>query len=161
MHNELNGLTKTLPGNIVREHEAREANSSEEGEGTALLANGNDLPEPPSGLRGLFLRFFEVQKYASFGSNLAMLNNTCLAEPVPAISEDKEETAYLHPALTAKMPKVWIAGDSLGKSTQLVEELPEQISITNEGAWVDEKGRIKVKLEDVRGLPVWKDKVYY
>ena len=158
MHKELNGLTKTLPVNIVRERESSIANA-EDGEGDTLL--NKTTPSPPAGLRGLFTRFFEVQKYASFDANLSRLHATKLAEPVPAMSEEKEESAYSHPAMSANVPTVWVAADKLGRSKELLAELPEQVKGTDEGAWVDEKGKVHIDRDDLKGLPVWKEKVYY
>jgi hypothetical protein len=159
MHKELNTLTKTLPSNVVREQEQRQNGDGEEGEDDPLL--GGAPRERPSGLRGIFAKFFEPQKYASFRSNLAMLNRTRLAEPVPALPEETEATAYLNPALTAKVPKLWIAKDELGTSKKLMQELPKEIEITDEGAWVDEKGRVHFDKQNLRDIPIWKDKLYY
>jgi hypothetical protein len=160
MHKELNGLTKTLPANVVREQEQRlNAETGDEEEADPLL--GNPPRERPSGLHGLFLKFFEVQKYASFRSNLAMLNKTQLAEPVAALSEEKEASAYLNPALTAKVPTLWIPKDEFGTSTKLMKELPKEIEVTDEGALMDDKGKVHFDKQNLRDLPVWKDKVYY
>jgi hypothetical protein len=165
MHQELNGLTKTLPSARVREREAHLNGEYEETEGeneeTDPLLSSKPPPTPPSGLAGLFRRFFSPQKYASFSANLAKLSNTRMAEPVPSIPEDKEAGAYLHPALSAKMPVVWVAKDKEGRAEMLMEELHEQVKVTNEGAWVDDKGNVHIKKDELRALPVWKDKIYY
>jgi hypothetical protein len=160
MHKELNILTKTLPSNAVREVEQRQNGDEAVGEGEVDPLLGGKPRESPSGLRGLFLKFVEPQKYASFRSDLTMLDRTRLGEPVPAMPEE-DENAYLNPALTAKPPRLWIARDGLGTSKKLMHELPKEIQITDEGAWVDEKGNVYFDKQDLRQIPIWKDKVYY
>lgn len=158
MHNELGPLTRTLPNNLVRERE--QSSDEEAGEGDALLG-GAEPREQPSGLRGLFLKFFEPQKYASFHSNLRSLSKTRLGEAVPSIDDDKQESAYQHPSLTSNVPTLWIAKDELGTSKKLIEEVGKDIKVSDEGAWIDDKGKLEFDKENLRSMPIWKEHICY
>jgi hypothetical protein len=160
MHQNLNPLTKTLPSSIVHRSEL-DPSQGDDGEEQDPLLGGTNPRELPSGLGGFFFKFFEPQKYASFETNYKHLIKTSLGEPVPALSEEQEKKAYLPPAQTSNMSTIWIAKDDLGVSKHEIESLSKDLAVTDEGAWVDAKGKVKFDENDLRKLPIWKDTVYY
>ncbi|KAF2716493.1 DUF221-domain-containing protein [Polychaeton citri CBS 116435] len=65
------------------------------------------------------------------------------AEELPQMSEEELTKAYTAPAFTSKIPKLWLPKDPHGVSKQIIEENDEVgIPTTDEGAWLDEKGRL-------------------
>jgi hypothetical protein len=160
MHTNLNPLTKTLPSSIVHRSEL-DPSEGEDGEEQDPLLSGSNPRELPSGLAGLFFKFFEPQKYASFETNYKHLLKTSLGEPVSALSEEQEKKAYLPPAQTSKMSTLWIARDDLGVSKNELEALGKDLEVTDEGAWVNTKGKVEFDENALRDLPIWKDTVYY
>lgn len=160
MHRTLDPLTKTLPSSMVNRNEF-EASRDGDGEEQDPLLGGTEPPEPPSGVAGLFFKFFEPQKYVSFETNYKHLLKTSLGEAVPALSEEQEEKAYLPPAQTSKMPKLWIAKDDLGVSKKEIDAIGKDLDITDEGAWIDPTGKVRFDDSALRDLPIWKDNVYY
>jgi hypothetical protein len=80
-------------------------------------------------------------------------------EPVPKLTDKVVEHAYHHPAITAKVPKLWIVRDKLGVSRQEVRECKRVTEITDEGASFDEKGKILWDQERLRDAPIWEERV--
>ncbi|TLD21843.1 DUF221-domain-containing protein [Venturia nashicola] len=160
MHKTLDPLTKTLPSNAVNRSEL-DSYRNDDGEEQDPLLSVSEAHEPPSGVAGLFLKFFEPQKYVSFETNYKHLVRTSLGEPVSAMSEEQEQKAYLPPAQTSKTPKLWIAKDDLGVSKKEIEGLGKDLDITDEGAWVDPTGKVKFDESALRELPIFKANVYY
>jgi calcium permeable stress-gated cation channel len=72
------------------------------------------------------------------------LAETSANEPWPAVPKGEDlEKAYLNPVWTSKVPKLWIPSDHLGVSKQEIEQNAEcDISATDEGAEVDDKGKL-------------------
>lgn len=160
MHKTLDPLTKTLPSSMVNRSEL-EPIRNDDGEEQDPLLMGSNPREPPSGVAGLFFKFFEPQKYVSFETNYKHLLRTSLGEPVSGMSEEQEQKAYLPPAQTSKTPKLWIAKDDLGVSKKEIEALGKDLEVTDEGAWVDHTGKVRFDENALRQLPIWKDNVYY
>jgi hypothetical protein len=160
MHQNLNPLTKTLPSSMVHRSEM-ESEEGEDGEESNPLLGGTNPRELPSGLGGFLFKFFEPQKYASFETNYKHLLKTSLGEPVSPLSEEQEKKAYLPPAQTSKMSTLWIARDDLGVSKKEIEALTKDLDVTDEGAWVNSKGKVQFDENALRELPIWKKNVYY
>lgn len=70
---------------------------------------------------------------------------------IQAYPEAAERDAYLHPAVTAQPPLLWIPRDSLGISKQEVAHTSRVIAITDEDSWLDEKNKINWNME--KGQP--------
>lgn len=160
MHKTLDPLTKTLPSSMVNRSELGPS-QNEDGEEQDPLLGSVSSRELHSGLAGLFFKFFEPQKYVSFETNYKHLLKTSLGEPVSSLSEEQAQKAYLPPAQTSKMPTLWIAKDELGVSKKEIEALGKDLEVTDDGAWVDEKGKVRFDENALRELPVWKESVYY
>jgi hypothetical protein len=160
VYKELNPLTKTLPSSILHRNELGRDGDESEDEAAHLL--GRSKPrEPPSGLAGLVFKFFEPQKYASFEANYKALVATRLGESVPSMSEEQEAKSYLPPAQTSELPTIWIAQDETGISKKEIESMPEELKVTDKGAWITASGKVEFDKQSLRELPVWKDNVYY
>ena len=77
-------------------------------------------------------------------------------EDMEPLKDDEVEKAYLAPALTSKMPKLWIAKDKLGASKAEIE-LNEGAGMptTDEAAEIDEDGRLHWD-HDFEHVPIFK-----
>jgi hypothetical protein len=82
-------------------------------------------------------------------------------EPVPKLTDKIVEHAYHHPAITAKVPKLWIVRDELGVSRQEVRECKRVVESTDEGAHFDEKGKVVWDQGSLRDAPIWEERVEF
>ncbi|KAI1453716.1 DUF221-domain-containing protein [Annulohypoxylon moriforme] len=110
-------------------------------------------------------RFFEPQVFASHQAMRAWLqegdpyNNE---EDVPVYTEEQLEKAYLNPALTSPTPVIWVARDPMGVSRNEVTENEQRgLKASDQGAWLDENGRLKWSTQDFGEVPIWKKGVKY
>lgn len=108
-------------------------------------------------------RFLEPHVYASHKAMRAFLARTgAETDPAPEYSEQDLKKAYQNPSLTSKSPVIWLPRDNYGLSKKEVESLgAEDLEATDEGAWVDSKGKVDFERSDLRGLPVWKQPKAY
>ena len=75
---------------------------------------------------------------------------------------DDLRTAYLNPAMTSSTPMVWLAQDSAGASkSEIRENEKAELKATDQGAWLDDSGRVKWSVDDIDQVPIWKEKVPY
>ncbi|KAK7985437.1 hypothetical protein PG988_003059 [Apiospora saccharicola] len=80
----------------------------------------------------------------------------------PEYSEADLGKAYLNPALTSPTPLIWLAKDRIGATdNEIRENEGKGLKATDQGAWLDEKGRVRWSVEDVHEVPIWKEKVRY
>ncbi|RMZ76393.1 hypothetical protein DV737_g4866, partial [Chaetothyriales sp. CBS 132003] len=76
---------------------------------------------------------------------------------VPEYGEDELENAYANPALTSKTPKLWIPRDPSGVSKREIEENGAAgLATTDEGADLDDKGRVWWDQDDFTRAPIFK-----
>lgn len=77
---------------------------------------------------------------------------------VPTYTESQIANAYLHPALTAKAPLVWIPRDKNGVSEELKRRNQERADLetSDEGAEVDARGRMHWDEADLSKAPIFK-----
>jgi calcium permeable stress-gated cation channel len=79
------------------------------------------------------------------------------AEDDPHYTDEEVQNAYLNPALTSKMPKVWIAKDSRGVSKNELRENEEAgLPSTDDGAELSEKGNVVWDQDDFSTVPIFK-----
>lgn len=83
-------------------------------------------------------------------------------EDVPHYSEDEIKNAYLNPALTSKLPKIWIPRDAHGVSREeIAENEAAGLPTTDEGAELDEKGELQWDKDNFESAPIFKiPKIY-
>ncbi len=55
--------------------------------------------------------------------------------------------AYSPPSMRNKSPRLWIPRDAAGVSRQEVTHSNKVVEMSDEGAWIDEKGRLSLELE--------------
>jgi hypothetical protein len=151
----------------------------EEGEMAPLLAAEEGSPEedeedpsashvPATALRKLpktvsspTVKFLESYISASRNKAKAWLHDPSIRggndDVAPELSQEELETAYLNPALTSKTPKLWLAKDEMGISKHEIEE-NEAVGIpaTDEGAFLDEKNRVRWEEDDFSTVPIFK-----
>ncbi|KAI0477257.1 hypothetical protein GGR56DRAFT_636488 [Xylariaceae sp. FL0804] len=111
-------------------------------------------------------RFFEPHVFASYEAMRSWLQKgdhyDIEEDEAPDCEEEELRTAYLNPALTSSTPVVWLARDGLGTSANEVRENEDQgLRASDEGAWLDEKGRVQWSVHEFGKLPVWKEGIKY
>jgi len=67
--------------------------------------------------------------------------------PDPVYPDNVARDAYYPPSVMTPAPKLWIPRDPAGISRQEVAHTSKVISITDEGAWLDEKSRLAIDLD--------------
>ncbi|KAH8705436.1 putative DUF221 domain protein [Talaromyces proteolyticus] len=103
------------------------------------------------------VKFLRPDKYTDY----ATLRRLVPAHlEVPEYPTEVERDAYFHPAITSTLPLLWIPHDETGISKQEVEHTSRVIPITDEDAWIDEKGKLQWNVDKARP-PIYKEKIYY
>lgn len=105
-----------------------------------LLADGTKqiLPHAP-----IYKRFFLPHIYCSFQAVKSRLPEIYgLASPNELTSEDDIAGAYDYPYVHSQCPRVWLAKDPYGFSTQKVRELNTIVEISDANAVINEKALI-------------------
>ncbi|KAL7619550.1 phosphate metabolism protein 7 [Parahypoxylon ruwenzoriense] len=110
-------------------------------------------------------RFFEPQVFASYQAMRSWLRDGGEydnEEDIPAYTEEQLKKAYLNPALTSPTPLIWLARDQMGVSRNEVAENEQNgLKASDQGAWLDEKGRVKWSVDDFGKVPIWKQDVKF
>ncbi|CAJ2504972.1 Uu.00g123660.m01.CDS01 [Anthostomella pinea] len=111
-------------------------------------------------------RFFEPHVFATYESMKTWVHSgdhyDIEEDEVPEYKEEQLKKAYLNPALTSPTPLIWLARDGMGASKSEVQENGERgLKASDEGAWIDEKGRVKWSVQEIGKVPVWKQGVKY
>lgn len=106
---------------------------------------------------GLFGRSFDVRKFKSFASVRALVPNYA----PPRYEEDDVEHAYFDPAITSKVPKLWIPRDEMGISRKEIQDTRDVIPISDDFSWFNEKGKIVWDKERILDVPVWEKRIDY
>ncbi|KAH6637380.1 hypothetical protein C7974DRAFT_432319 [Boeremia exigua] len=86
--------------------------------------------------------------------------------PVPPYTRQDVLEAYLHPAMAQRREVIWLARDSTGLSKNEVAELLDRlgshhVEITDEGATMNEKGKVFWDDTNVKQAPLWKSPIVY
>lgn len=108
-------------------------------------------------------RFLEPQIYTSKEAMKQFLRHTAAnGDPPPEYSAEEIQNAYRNPSLKSKVPKIWLPKDDFDLSKMEIDSLAEVgIQATDEGAWVDHKGKVDFERQHLRSLPVWKSNPPY
>lgn len=113
----------------------------------------------PATFMGMVKRFFRPDLYASYA---------IMRQLVPRdfehiqYSPEVERDAYQHPAVTNVAPLLWIPKDTMGVSRQECAHTNKVTHMTDDGAFLDEKGRLRWSEEETGGRPpIWEERVYY
>jgi hypothetical protein len=89
-----------------------------------------------------------------------------LRHPVPPYTEQDVFEAYQHPSLAERQDVIWLPRDRTSVSKHEVPELQEAlgmygVKVTDEGATMNEKGKVEWDPNNLREAPLWQDKVIY
>jgi hypothetical protein len=122
---------------------------------------------PPSNTppkRSMFKRIFSPHTLSASEISASLAPH--LRHPVPPYSEQDVLEAYLHPALAQREEVIWLARDQGGVSRTEVAELQESlgnygVEVTDEGAVMNEKGKVEWNDESVTEAPLWDHRVIY
>ncbi|KAI1645199.1 DUF221-domain-containing protein [Daldinia loculata] len=109
--------------------------------------------------------FLEPQVFASYQAMRTWLQDGDLSngeENVPEYTEEQVQKAYLNPALTSPTPLIWIARDPMGVSqNEITENEKHGLKASDQGAWLNERGKLRWSVEEFEEVPIWKRDVTY
>ncbi|KAI1097971.1 DUF221-domain-containing protein [Jackrogersella minutella] len=110
-------------------------------------------------------RFFEPQVFTSYQAMRSWLQDEDsydIDEDVPEYTEEQLQKAYLNPVLTSPTPLIWIAKDPMGVSQNEVSENEQHgLKASDQGAWLDRKGKLQWSVREFGEIPIWKQGVIY
>ncbi|ENI11146.1 hypothetical protein COCC4DRAFT_122766 [Bipolaris maydis ATCC 48331] len=117
---------------------------------------------PPQ--RSLLKRIFAPHTLSTSEISASLAARLC--RPVAPYTEKEVLEAYLHPALAERQDVIWLPTDRPGVSKREVAELQENLGtfgtrVTDEGAIMNEKGKVEWDVDSVREAPLWKHRVIY
>lgn len=187
LNNAMEPLIQYLPKNMEHEEEElltfKSANVSNGADGpsqteatagpsgSAAVKHGGDADDVDAAEKGLthtspppshpkpnfFTKWLRPDIYCDYATMRRLVPNPL---DVPPYSDEDERDAYLHPAVTSQSPLLWIPSDPACVSKQEIVHTMRVIPITDEDAWLDEKGKI-VWNEEKGDPPIYKEKVEY
>lgn len=161
-------LEQYLPVDLALESENNEQapllTASEEGESDALRNTESNIERisnrthVPKKVATPVAQFLQPHIFASHTAMKAWLREGDFdADDVPEYSEEEVKKAYLNPAYTSKTPVVWLARDNMGVSkNESQENQSAGIASSDQGAWIDEKGKLKWSVDDFEEVPIFK-----
>ncbi|KAF1966987.1 DUF221-domain-containing protein [Bimuria novae-zelandiae CBS 107.79] len=160
-------LEKFLPADLNTEEEGEDApllsdRDTEEGLIESHVHRIVERTPIPSTYLSPLARFFEPQRYASHRAMRAWLHEGSKwdEDDVPQYSEEQLRKAYLDPAFTSQTPLVWLPRDEAGVSKKAAQDLEgNEVEASDEGAWVDEKGKVRWNTDDFGKVPIFKEGV--
>jgi len=116
-------------------------------------------PTKISAKRASFLaKFFDLRKFKSYNSAKTLVPEW----PEPRYEEEDAEIAYLDPAVTQQVPRLWIVRDELGMSRREIEDSRGIVEMSDEFAIFNEKGKVVWEgRERVSEMPIWEKRVDY
>ena len=174
-------LLNYLPKNLESEEEALLSGDSSDSKaplrdtgvadgvaGDSSAADANADPEKGIPMKGpaavadkpkgnFITRFFRPDIYEDYHT-LRKLVPHDFAEI--AYDPEVERDAYYPPAIGAGAPLLWIPRDNGGVSRQEVAHTSRVIEITDEDAYIDDKGKITWN-EEKGTPPIYEEKIYY
>jgi calcium permeable stress-gated cation channel len=81
-----------------------------------------------------------------------------MPDPTMTYPADYPTRAYWPPVMSTPLSKLWIPRDEAGVSAQEVAHSSKVIEITDEGAWLDENGKVTADMEKA---PFWEPRILY
>jgi hypothetical protein len=162
MNSALDPLLYNLPKTLEAEEESL---MSELENGTH---NGNEktpadgiIPAPhqkPS----LIAKFLKPHIFSDYAT-LRRLVPHDLADANNLYTPEVEANAYYPPCISSGTPLLWLPRDPAGVSAQEIAHTSKVIPITDEGATLNDKGKIEWDADGTNGSrpPIWEEKIYY
>lgn len=146
-------------------HHSKKSHSDDSSNGNYLLPRSADPPPPPQGIVGKIKTFIFPNKFSSAAVLSKYILSPHLTHPVRPYTHQERDEAYLHPALTAELPVIWLARDKYGLSRREVDacrhEVGEGLEVTDEAAWFNDKGKIEWDETNPQKAPLWEDAPEY
>jgi hypothetical protein len=99
-------------------------------------------PDPKIENPNFFLKWLHPEIFADY----AILRSTLPKFPDLVYEEGSTKDAYHPPSVRARPPKLWIPKDPAGVSTQEVRHTSKVIAISDDGASIDERGRLTMDI---------------
>jgi hypothetical protein len=176
MNKYLEPLEKFLPTELASNpDDASETtpllSSAEEGQAQSHIQHLGErahvTPEVARRVVDPMARFFEPHIFTTRRAMKVWLENDKYSSmqdggQAPSYSEDDLKTAYLNPAMTSSTPVVWLARDCAGASkSEIRENEKAELKATDQGAWLDDSGRLKWSVDNIDQVPIWKEKIPY
>lgn len=171
VNRHLNPLEQYLPADLALDgssdedsEEAPLLSAAEEGQAAAIAHEETRIQRISSAIRvspkltGPLARFFEPHVFASHAAMKRWIQDGDFDEDhVPEYSDEDIRKAYLNPAYTSQTPVIWLARDEMGVSKkEKSENEKRELKCSDEGAWIDEQGRVRWSVEDFVKVPVFK-----
>ncbi|KAK1055749.1 phosphate metabolism protein 7 [Friedmanniomyces endolithicus] len=164
-HCDNNDEEKNFPTGQSRHTDARKVDSGTSSGDEYQVPASADPPAPPTGFMGKLKEFLLPNRHASAAVISKYILSPHLANPVRPYTQQELEAAYLHPALSAETPIIWLARDEYGLSQQEVlgcrRAVGEGLEVSDEDAWVDEKGNVNWNERELRKAPIFEEDVRY
>ncbi|KAF9701399.1 hypothetical protein EKO04_000452 [Ascochyta lentis] len=129
---------------------------------TEYSASTQPSNKPPQ--RSMFQRIFSPHTLSPSQISASLIPS--FKNPVPAYTKQEVLEAYLHPALNQRQEVIWLARDPAGVSKNEVRDLREclgshGVEVTDEGAMMNEKGKVQWNDAGIKQAPLWKSSVVY
>lgn len=128
--------------------------------GSSALARPSNTPTQ----RSLMQRIFSPHTPSADQISASLI--TRFNDPVPPYTRQEVLEAYLHPALAQREEVIWLARDPTGVSKTEIAGIKESLGghgvvATDEGAIMNEKGKVEWNDASVRQAPLWENAVLY
>lgn len=158
-------LEKFLPAELASEFEDGNDEQTplladaEEGHATdSHLHHLADHARIPHQIADPIARFFHPQISTSYRAMRTWLRDGDFEEDdVPEYSDEDLKKAYLNPAFTSSTPVIWVAKDGMGVSKHEVDENEKEgLRSSDQGAWLDENGKLQWSVGDFDEIPIFK-----
>ena len=167
MNSALNPLLYNLPRSLQVEEESFHPDPRVNNGDNSLPPSNEKILETklapaPHKKPNMLTKFLKPHIYADYAT-LRRLVPHDLVNPDNLYNEEIESEAYYPPTVKKDTPLLWIPRDNLGISRQEVMDTPRVIPITDEGAFMDDDGKVSWEAQNSEGArpPIWEEKIYY
>ena len=118
---------------------------------------------PRTAQPNFLLRFLHPDVFEDFAALQRLLPDDVPPDPTRDYPDDYARRVYWPSVVRAtEMETLWIPRDEAGVSRQEVRHTGAVIPVTDEGAWLDGDGGVRVDVEvGGAGAPYWEEKVLY
>jgi len=165
MNAALDPLLYSLPKSLEAEEEfllSELENGSHDGN-EKTTSNGTDgIPPAAHAKPNMISKFLKPHIFTDY-LTLRRLVPHNLADVSNLYTPETEANAYYPPCIASATPLLWIPRDPAGVSVQEIAHTSKVIPITDEGATLNDKGKIEWDADGATGSrpPIWEEKIYY
>jgi calcium permeable stress-gated cation channel len=159
-------LEEFLPTDVSDEGEDEQTPllaSAEEGRGETHIERLGQAAHIPSQVVDPVARFLRPSVFASRKAMKAWLEDGEFdEEDVPEYTEDQIKNAYVNPAFTSQTPLLWLPRDDTGVAKAEIRECESAgLKVSDQGAWIDVKGKLRWSELNFDEVPIFKKSVKY